>query len=73
MKKFERLRSWILTFITDFTYEILIGLGSLVQTGDFTKAALISLGYASFRGAIRFLLEKQAKELKPLTQTEETL
>ncbi len=64
LNKLEHIKSWIITFLTDFSYEILIGLAALIQTGDITKVSLLALGYASFRTAAKLTIEFIASQIK---------
>ena len=69
-KHLEHLKSWILTFLStfavDFLAGFLVGVGTLVESGDITKASLIALATATLRSAIKLVLESQADKIKEL-------
>lgn len=69
--KLAELQSWLLTFSADIALDIaaslLIGLGTLAETGDYTIAAVMALAVASARSGMKLagkMLVKAGKDLK---------
>jgi hypothetical protein len=66
----SHIKSFIISFLTDLAYGGIVGelLFKMFDKGDFSQAALYSLGYAVFRTFVRVL----ARELNIKTTTSTT-